>query len=122
MTRPVSQGDVFWLDLGRPHASEPGGRRPCLILQSDLYNRTRLQTVVVCLITSNLDRAAMPGNVALRQGEANLPRRSVANVIQIYTVDRSDLGDRLGTLARSRVREILDGVRLLTEPIENEPT
>jgi mRNA interferase MazF len=87
-----------------------------VVIQNNLFNRSRINTVVVCAITSNLKRASAPGNVLLRKGEANLPKRSVVNVSQIFTVDKADLVEKIGTLSPERVRQILDGVRLLTEP------
>ena len=87
-----------------------------MVIQNNLFNHSRINTVVVCTLTSNLERAGAPGNVPLKRGEANLPKRSVVNVSQLYTVDKSELGARIGTLSPARVREILDGLRLLTEP------
>jgi len=112
----IRQGDVFWVDLGEPRGSAPGYRHPHVVIQNNLFNRSRINTVVVCAITSNLKRASAPGNVLLRKGEANLPKRSVVNVSQIFTVDKADLVEKIGTLSPERVRQILDGVRLLTEP------
>jgi len=112
----IRQGDVFWVDLGEPRGSAPGYRHPHVVIQNNLFNRSRINTVVVCAITSNLKRASAPGNALLRKGEANLPKRSVVNVSQIFTVDKADLVEKIGTLSPERVRQILDGVRLLTEP------
>jgi len=114
----INQGDIFWIDLGEPSRSEPGFRRPYVVIQNNVFNRSRIRTVVVCALTSNLKRAAAPGNVLLERGEANLPKQSVVNVSQIFTVDKSDLGEKVGTLSSQRVQEILDGIRLLTEPRE----
>ncbi|MBU0702692.1 MAG: type II toxin-antitoxin system PemK/MazF family toxin [Chloroflexi bacterium] len=112
----IGQGDVFWVDLGEPSGSAPGYRHPHVVIQNNLFNRSRINTVVVCVITSNLKRASAPGNVLLRKGEANLPKRSVVNVSQIFAVDKVDLVEKIGTLSPERVRQILDGVQLLTEP------
>ena len=109
----VEQGDVFWTDLGVPFGSEPGKRRPVVVVQSDLFNRTRMNTVVVVALTTRLRLGDLPGNVTLQRGEANLPRRSVANVTQIATVDRARLGERIGRLSGDRVEAVLDGMRLL---------
>ena len=114
----ISQGDVFWIDLGDPSGSGPGYLHPHVVIQNDLFNHSRINTVVVCVITSNLRCAKAPGNVLLEEGEGNLPRRSVVNVSQIYTVDKHDLAEKIGTLESQRVREILDGIRLLVEPRE----
>ena len=88
------------------------------LLRNNVFNRSRINTVVVCALTSNLRRATAPGNVLLEPGEANLPRQSVVNVSQIFTVDKSLLSDKIGTLSARRVRDILNGIRLLTEPRE----
>lgn len=114
----INQGDVFWIELGEPSGSAPGYRHPHVVVQNNLFNRSRINTVVVCALTSNLKRADAPGNVLLSPGEANLPKRSVVNVSQIFTVDKSDLAEKIGALSRQRVREILDGIQLLLEPRE----
>ena len=116
----ITQGDVFWVDLGRPSGSGPGYRHPHVVVQNNLFNRSRIGTVVVCALTSNLGRADAPGNVLLGKGEANLPKRSVVNVSQIYTVDKVALVERTGSLSATRLRQILEGIRLLIEPREAE--
>jgi mRNA interferase MazF len=114
----VRQGDVFWVDLRTPSGSALGYSRPHVVVQNDVFNRSRINTVVVCLLTSNLRRASDPGNVLLVPGEADLPEQSVVNVSQISTVDKSRLQDRIGTLSEERVGEILRGINLLLEPRE----
>lgn len=114
----IRQGDVFWVDLGAPVGSGPGYLRPYVVIQNDAYNQSRIKTVVVCGVTSNLERAKAPGNVLLEDGEANLPRRSVVNISQLYTIDKDELVERLGTLSAERMREILTGVYRLLEPYE----
>lgn len=114
----IKQGDVFWVDLGEPSDSEPGYIHPFVIVQNNLFNKSRINTVVVCALTSNLTRAKAPGNVLLVPGEANLPKQSVVNISQIYTVDKRDLVEKIGTLSSKRVREILDGIHFLLEPRE----
>ena len=117
----INQGDLFWVDLGAPTGSEPGYHHPHVVIQNNVFNRSRINTVVVCALTSNLKRAKAPGNVMLEKGEASLPKQTVVNVSQIFTVDKRDLGEKIGTLSRQRVRQILDGVRLVLEPRELEP-
>jgi mRNA interferase MazF len=112
----IDQGDVFWVDLGEPSGSEPGYRHPHVVIQNNVFNRSRINTVVVCALTSNLRRAKAPGNVLLEEGEANLLEQSVVNVSQIFTVDKRSLVEKIGALSRRRVRQILDGVRLVIEP------
>ncbi len=116
----INQGDIYWVDLGEPSASEPGYRHPHVVVQNNLFNRSQIKTVVVCALTSNLRRAQAPGNVLLEPGEANLPRQSVVNISQIYTVDKSQLDEYVGSLSSGRVREIVNGVRLVIEPRESE--
>ncbi|OIN97337.1 PemK family transcriptional regulator [Candidatus Desantisbacteria bacterium CG1_02_38_46] len=116
----INQGDIFWVQLGKPTGSEPGYRHPHLVIQNNLFNRSRINTVIVCALTSNLERARVPGNILLFKGEANLPKRSVANVSQIVTVDKSDLVKKIGTLSRQRLSEILKGVHLVIDPREIE--
>lgn len=98
--------------------SEPGYDRPYLIVQNNVFNSSRINTVVVCGLTSNLRRARDPGNVPLVPGEANLPEQSVVNVSQIVTLDKEQLREKIGTLSPERVREVLRGIKLLLEPRE----
>ena len=112
----IKQGDVFWVDLADRPGSDPGYRHPHVVIQNDLFNQSRINTVAVCALTTNLRRARAPGNVLLEQGEANLSRQSVVNVAQIFTVDKSDLVVKIGTLPRERVRQILEGIRLVIDP------
>ncbi len=114
----IHQGDVFWVDLGDPIGSGPGYRHPYVVIQNNLYNQSRLNTVVICQLTSNLKRANIPGNVLLDPGEASLPRPSVVIVSQILTVDKSQLEDYIGALSEKRVRQILKGIVLLLQPGE----
>ena len=112
----INQGDIFWVDLGEPLGSEPGYRHPHVVLQNNVFNRSRINTVVVCALTTNLKRAKSPGNVLLGKGEANLPKQSVVNVSQIFTVEKSQLDEYIGAVSRRRISEILKGVNLVIEP------
>lgn len=112
----IRQGDVFWVDPGRPSGSGPGFLHPYVVVQNDVFNQSRIQTVVVCALTSSLRRASAPGNVLLETGEANLPKASVVNISQLFTVDKEDLVEKIGTLSPERVQQILEGVSLLLEP------
>ena len=116
----IRQGDIYWIDLGQPGGSGPGYRHPHVVIQNNLFNLSKINTVVVCALTSNLKRASAPGNVLLRAGEANLPKSSVVNVSQLFTVDKSRLRQRIGTLSPDRFRAVLDGIVLLMEPREPE--
>jgi mRNA interferase MazF len=112
----INQGDIFWIDLEEPVGSAPGYSHPHVLVQNNLFNHSRLNTVIVCALSSNLKRAAAPGNLLLEAGEANLPKQSAVIVSQVFTVDKEQLGDRIGTLSKARIRQILDGLNLLTEP------
>jgi len=114
----INQGDMYWVGLSEPSGSGPGYRYPHVVVQNNVFNRSRINTVVVCMLTSNLKRAQAPGNVLLEKGEANLPKQSVVNVSQMFAVDKEDLVERIGALSRTRVRQILDGVSLLLDPRE----
>ncbi|MBI3621487.1 MAG: type II toxin-antitoxin system PemK/MazF family toxin [Nitrospirae bacterium] len=114
----IRQGDVFWVDLGRPAGSAPGYRHPHVIVQNNLFNQSRINTVVLCALTSNLKRAHAPGNVLLSKGEANLKKASVVNVSQVVTVDKAYLSEKIGALSPGRVEQIIDGMKLLLEPRE----
>ena len=106
------QGEIYWLEFGGA-GSEPRGRRPAVVVQHDRFNRSAIQTVVLAALTSNLRLSAMPGNVRLRKGEANLPRPCVVNVSRLATVDRARLDGPVGTVSADRVAEILAGLSLL---------
>ena len=106
----VSQGEIWWADLGAPSGSEPGFRRPVVVVQGEPFNRSRIHTVVCVPLTSNLRWADAPGNVRLTARATKLPKESVANVSQILTLDLSTLSDRAGKLSRMRLQAILDGL------------
>ena len=114
----IKQGEIYWVDLGEPSGSEPSYMHPHIIIQNNLFNSSSINTVVMCSLTSNLRRGSSPGNVILKKGEANLPKKSVVNITQIYTVDRNDLCEKIGAVNSDRIKEILSGIQLLTEPRE----
>jgi mRNA interferase MazF len=114
----IKQGEIYWVDLAEPKGSEPGYRHPHIVIQNNLFNTSRINTTVVCSLTSNLVRAKAPGNVLLNKGEASLPPKSIVNISQIFTVNKSDLVERIGQVSEKRIMEILDGIKLITEPRE----
>ena len=114
----IEQGEIYWVDLGQPSGSEPGYRHPHIVIQNNLFNTSNINTVVTCALTSNIKRAQAPGNVLLKKGEANLPKKSVVNISQIYTVNKSDLIEKIGKVSTKRFNEILEGIKLITEPRE----
>lgn len=108
----VERGDLWWADLADPVASEPGYKRPVLIIQSDAFNRSGINTVVAVILTSNLRLEQAPGNVRLPAKKTGLPKESVANVSQIVTLDKRFLRDKCGRLPSDLMFEIEEGVRL----------
>jgi mRNA interferase MazF len=114
----IRQGEVHWVDLGDPRGSEPACRRPCVIVQNDAFNASRIATVVVVVLTGNLRLGEAFGNVTLRKGEAGLSRSSVANISQLVTVDRTMLDGRIGRLGRRRLEQVLAGVHGLLRPVD----
>ncbi|MEY2857382.1 MAG: hypothetical protein RLZZ74_1694 [Cyanobacteriota bacterium] len=108
----VQQGDIYWVDLGAQSAY----RHPHVVIQNNVFNQSRIATVVVCALTSNLKRANAPGNVLLEKNEANLPKQSVVNVSQIFTVSKEQLQRKIGTLDKARMEQILAGIQLVIEP------
>jgi mRNA interferase MazF len=112
----INQGEIYWVELEEPSGSEPGYSHPHVVVQNNVFNVSKINTVIVCALTSNLKRAQAPGNVLLEQGEGDLPKQSVVLVSQIFTVDKSQLGEFIGKLPEHRVKQILEGICLLTEP------
>jgi mRNA interferase MazF len=111
--RAIQQGDIYWVPLAEPDGSEPGNTHPQVVVQEDVFNHSRIHTVVVCALTSNLKRAGAPGNVLLEAGEANLPRQSVVEISKISSVDKTQLGEYVGSLDERRMDQVLAGMRFL---------
>jgi mRNA interferase MazF len=107
----INRGDVFWLGPDDARGTVPGYPHPHVVVQDDVFNHSRIATVVVCALTSDLHRASEPGNVLLEAGEGNLPKQSVVVVSQISSVDKARLGERIGSLSEARVEQILAGLR-----------
>jgi mRNA interferase MazF len=107
----IYRGDVFWIVPDDSRGPAPAYSHPHVVVQDDVFNHSRITTVVVCALTSNLHRANEPGNVLLEPGEGNLPQQSVVVVSQISSVDKARLGEQIGSLSGSRIGQILDGLR-----------
>ena len=110
MVKP-NQGDIYWVKFGRPKNSGPAGKRPAVIIQNDLLNLSNIQTTVVVLITSYRKLGAVPGNVKLRKGLGNIPKSSIVVATHMATVDKIRLLDKIGTLEKGVIEEILEGCR-----------
>ena len=111
----IQRGQIWWADLPEPRRSEPGYRRPVLVVQADSFNRSRIQTAIVAVITGNLELADVPGNVLLPARSTGLPRDSVANVSQLMTLDRSFLTEHVGTLPPRLLGTVDDCLRLVLQ-------
>jgi len=109
----IRKGSVYWIDFSPGKGSEPVGRRPGLVVQNDVLNDSRLNTVIVLAITSTMKYGELPGNVVLRKGEANLPKRCVVNVTQIKSVDKESLKEKIGTLSEKRMADVYEGMKLV---------
>ena len=112
MVKP-KQGDIYWVRFGFARNSGPVGKRPAVVIQNDLLNISNIQTTVVCLITSNKKLGAIPGNVRLRKGMGNIPKTSVVVVSQMATIDKTRLLEKIGTLDRETLEEILGGCQMV---------
>lgn len=111
--RTIHQGDLYWAPLAAPGGPEPDYAHPCVVVQEDVLNHSRIDTVVVCALTSNLARANLPGSLLLPAGEANLPRASVVEVSKVSTLAKAQLGEYIGSLSPERVAQILAGLRFV---------
>jgi mRNA interferase MazF len=109
----VERGDLWWADLGEPEGAEPGFRRPVLIVQAEAFNRSRLQTVIAVVLTSNLRLVDAPGNVLMPAKATGLPKNSVANVSQLITIDRDFLTHKAGRLRGQLLKAVDNGLRLV---------
>lgn len=107
----IERGDLFWVEPDESRGSIPGFSHPHVVVQDDVFNRSRITTVIVCALTSNLGRANEPGNVLLDPGEGNLPKQSVVVVSQVSSIPKAQLGEFIGTLSEERVEQILAGMR-----------
>lgn len=111
----MKRGDIWWAELPEPTASEPGYRRPVVIIQSNEFNKSRINTVVVVAITSNLRLANAPGNIKLPINKTGLDRESVANVSQIITIDKQFLTEQVGQLGSATRQQLNEGVKLVLD-------
>ena len=109
----IRKGSIYWVDFSLGKGSEPMGRRPGLVIQNNAINDSKINTVVMLAITSTLKYGDLPGNVILRKGEANMPKRCVINVSQVKSVDKKSIEEKIGTLTKEKMEKVEDGLRLL---------
>lgn len=115
----INQGEIYWVPLEDASGAIPNYVHPYVVIQNNVLNRSRIKTVVVCALTSNMKQAKAPGNELLEMGEANLARQSVVVVSKIFTVDKAQLGEYIGKLSSQRINQILDGMRFLQTMTEH---
>ena len=115
----INQGDIYWVQLEDPSGLEPGIPHPHVIVQENVFNHSRIPTVVACALTSNIKRANIPGNVLLDLGEGSLSKQSVVETSKISAVEKHKLGEYIGSLDEKRVNQILDGMRFLQSSFFN---
>jgi mRNA interferase MazF len=111
----IRRGDIYWVDFSPGKGSEPLGRRPGLVIQCDALNESKLNTVIMLAITSNLNFSELPGNVLLAKGEANMPKRCVINATQLKSVDKSSLVEKIGSLSYEKMDEVVSGLKLVMD-------
>ena len=111
----IGRGEIWWAELPAPIGSGPGKRRPVLVVSADSFNLSRIGTIVAVAISSNVDLGAAPGNVAVPASRSGLPKDSVVNVSQIVTLDKRQLGERVGTLDHDTLAQIDAGIRLVLD-------
>src|SRR5215207_2910245 len=109
----VNQGDIYWVVLEGANGAELGHPHPHVVIQENVINRSRINTVVICALTTNLKRAKAPGNVLLEAGEANLPRQSIVVVSQVSSINKAQLGKYIGSLSEQRLQQIVNGMQFL---------
>jgi mRNA interferase MazF len=109
----IAQGEVWWADLGEPIGSEPGFRRPVLVVQGDSLNRSRIATSVCIPLTSNLKWGDAPGNVVLKAKSTGLPKDSVANLSQIVALDKTALTERAGRISKRQLQLVFAGLDIV---------
>jgi mRNA interferase MazF len=109
----IRKGSIYWVDFTPGKGSESIGRRPGFVIQNDILNDSRLNTVIMVAITSTMKFGELPGNVVLRKGEANMPKKCVINITQIKSVDKASIKEKIGTLSKKRMDEVHEGLKLV---------
>lgn len=109
----VKRGEIWWATMGEPRGSEPGYRRPVVVISSNEFNKSQIQTVIVAVITSNLRLADAPGNIKLSKKNSGLNRDSVINISQLLTLDKSFITEQIGQLSNSFIHKLNNGIKLV---------
>ena len=116
----INQGDIYWIHMDEPPGANPEYAHPYVVVQDDLFNHSRINSLVVCALTSNLKLASLPGNVLLDDGEANLEKPSVVVVSKISVIEKTKLGEYIGSLDEKRISQILAGIRFLQSMMDQD--
>lgn len=111
----IRKGSIYWVDFSPGKGPEPMGQRPGLVIQDNAINDSKINTVIMLAITSTLKFGELPGNVTLRKGEANMPKRCVINISQIKSVDKKSIKDNIGTLSKNKMAAVEEGIRLILD-------
>ena len=111
----MQRGEIWWANLPKPDKSEPGFRRPVLIIQNNQFNKSKINTVICCIVTSNLEVGKAPGNVILSRTYSKLPKKSVVNVSQIVTLDKKFLTEYVYTLSKRLINQVESGIKLVLD-------
>ena len=109
----IRKGSIYWVNFSPGKGSEPIGRRPGLVIQSDILNDSKLNTVIMLAITSTMKLGELPGNVTLKKGEANIPKKCVINATQIKSVDKASIKEKIGTLSKQKMDDVHEGLKLV---------
>ncbi|MCG6142690.1 type II toxin-antitoxin system PemK/MazF family toxin [Leptospira bourretii] len=109
----MTRGEIWWVDLGIPFGSEPGYKRPVLIIQDNSFNESNINTIIVVPLTTNLNIATAPGNVLLSRKDTNLSKDSVVNVSQIVTLDRERFINKASELKIKNIKKVEEGIKLV---------
>lgn len=111
----IRRGSIYWVNFSPGKGSEPLGARPGLVIQNDALNDSHINTIVMLAITSTLKFGELPGNVTLKKGEANMPKRSIVNVTQVKSVDKSSIREKIGSLSKGKMEEVEAGLKLILD-------
>ncbi len=109
----MKKGEIWWASLASPRASEPGYRRPVVVVSSDEFNQSHIATLIAAVVTSNLRLAEAPGNFVLKKKSSCLSRESVVNVSQLLTLDKQYCFEKIGKLTQKQFQTLNEGLRLV---------
>jgi mRNA interferase MazF len=118
-SKNINQGEIYWLDLDNENAFGVEHPHPYVVIQDDVINHSRVETVVLCALTTNMKKVSLPGNVLLESGEGSLPKQSIVVVSQVVSVEKRVLGEYIGTLNKKRIDQIFAGLKLLERMRQN---